>query len=183
METIDTLPVSGLETPLREILSPLRSAALDAVEDLMYEAFKELGAWLVRTSRDTGKSITFNKQVDGLTPMLLKQIYDHSTDGSLDTWLQDNAARDRYRRISDFLDLYHLQLDGFKTRFPNAFLKWTPEEDAELLQQYHTAKESGGKMPWTRLEKDFGRNENGLKLRLARLGVDLGEQAGRPRRR
>lgn len=168
---------------MQEIVSPLRSAALDAVEDLMNDAFVQVGAFLVRTCRESGKPLTFNRQVCGLAPFLLKQIYEQAAAGTLENWLIDDAENDRYRKISDFLDLYRIQLDGFRSRYPKAFQKWTQEEDAELMHRYHQTADGGRKVRWQDLEEVFGRNGNALKIRLGRLGVDLGEEAGTPRRR
>ena len=182
METIETLPVSSLETQMLEILSPIRSAAQDAVEDLMQEAFTEVGNLLIRSSRESGKKLTFDKQVCGLAPFLLKRIYEQTTAGELEGWLAGNPDNDRYRRFSDFLDLFRMQQEDFRTRFPKAYQKWTPEEDAELLRQYAIASDGEKKVHWGELGQSFGRNANAIKLRLGRLGINLGEEAGIPRR-
>ena len=182
METIETLPASSLEAQMREILSPLRSAAQDAVEDLMQEAFAEVGKLLASTAKDSGKRISFDKQVCGLAPFLLKQIYEQTEAGKLEGWLAGNTDKDRYRRFSDFLDLFRMQQEGFRARFPKAYQKWTPEEDAELLSQYAIASEGKKKVHWNELGHKFGRNANAIKLRRGRLGVNLGIEAGVPRR-
>ena len=182
METIETLPVSSLETQMQEILSPLRSAAHDAVEDLMQEAFTEVGKLLVRTTQESGKRISFNKQVCGLAPFLLKRIYEQTTAGNLSDWLAGNQDNDKFRRFSDFLDLFRMQQDDFRARFPKAYQKWTPEEDAELLRQYTTASDGEKKVHWDEVGRSFGRNANAIKLRLGKLGINLGAEAGIPRR-
>ena len=183
MDNVEKLPISSLETTMLEIVSPLRSAALDAVEDLMNDAFMQVGALLVRACHESGKPLSFNRQACGLAPFLLKQIYEQTSAGTLENWLAEDAGNDRYRKISDFLDLYRIQLDGFRSRYPKAFQKWMPEEDTELLRLYHQAADSGGKVRWHDLERRFGRNSNALRLRLGKLGVDLGEETGTPRRR
>lgn len=183
MENVEKLPVSSLEASMLEILSPLRSAALDAVEDLMNDAYLQVGALLVRASIESGKPLAFDQQTCGLSHFLLKQLYEHACSGSLEQWLFDPAANDHYRRFSDFLNLRRMQLDDFRARFPKAYQKWAPDEDAELLRMYGRASEDGRKIPWKELEASLGRNENAIKLRLSRLGIDLGEEAGIPRRR
>ena len=167
---------------MMETLSPLRSAALDAVEDLMTEAFTQMGDLLLRASRESGKPLSFDRQACGLAPFLVKQIYEHAASGTLEDWLK-NDADDRYRRFFDFLDLRRIQLEGFRSRFPNAYQKWSAEEDAELLRLFHLASEGDRKVRWKELEGFLGRNENAIKIRLGRLGIDLGEEAGVPRRR
>ena len=96
METIEALPVSSLEAQMHEILSPLRSAAQDAVEDLMHEAFAEVGNLLVSTAKDSGKRISFDKQVCGLAPFLLKQIYEQTSAGALEDWLAGKPSLLRF---------------------------------------------------------------------------------------
>lgn len=182
MENIETLPASSLEAQMHEILSPLRSAAQDAVEDLMQEAFTSVGKLLVSTARDSGKRISFDKQVCGLAPFLLKHIYDYSMAGELEDWLAGDPDNDRYRRFSDFLDLFRMQQEGFRARFPKAYQKWTPEEDAELLRQYAIASDGEKKVHWDELSHTFDRNVNAIKLRLGRLGINLGKESGVPRR-
>lgn len=183
MDNDEKLPVSSLETPMQEIVSPLRSAALDAIEDLMNDAFMQVGALLVKACHESGKPLTFNRQACGLAPFLLKRLYEQASAGTLENWLVEDAGNDRYRKISDFLDLYRIQLDGFRSRYPKAFHKWSPEEDTELLQLYHQAVDGGGRVRWQDFEKVFGRNGNALRIRLGKLGADLGKEAGTPRRR
>ena len=168
---------------MQEILSPLRSAAVDAVEDLMTEAFIQVGALLLCTSREAGRALSFDRQACGLSSYLLKQIYDHAAAGTLEDWLVADAAKDRYRKVSDFLDMYRMQREDLRIRFPRAFQKWTPEEDAELLRPYHAATDGGRKVRWREFVQPFGRNENAVKLRLERLGIDLGDDSGMPRRK
>ena len=183
MKTIERLPVSSLETPILEILSPLRSAALDAVEDLMNDAYLQIGSFLVRKRSESDRPLVFDRQTCGLTPFLLKQLFEKASDGTLGDWLFDDVSEDHYRRFYYFLDLRRMQLDDFRSRFPMAFQKWSPEEDAELLRLYHLATEGGQKVLWKELEVALGRNENAIKLRLGRLGIDLGDETGIPRRR
>lgn len=192
MKSDDSLAVSSLETPLRKILSPFRSAAFDTLDDLMQEAFSEVGDFLIRAANEAGKPIAFDRQTCGLAPFLLQRIAAFAQAGTLGEWLATNPDQDRYRRISDFLDLYRIQLGDFRTRFPKAYQKWTQEEDDALLRWY-TAEQAGtrsegpegssrGKIRWREAEKDFGRNTNAIKIRLGRLGIDLGAEAGTPRR-
>jgi hypothetical protein len=183
MDNVEKLPVSSLETPMLEIVSPLRFAALDAVEDLMNDAFMQVGALLVKACHESGKPLAFNRQACGLAPFLLKQLYEQASAGTLENWLVEEDGNDRYRKISDFLDLYRIQLDGFRSRYPKVFQKWTPEEDAELLRLYHQAADGEGKVRWQEFERKFGRNGNALRIRLGKLGVDLGKEKGTPRRR
>ena len=92
---------------------------------------------------------------------------------------------DRIQLLKEFLDFNSLQMEDFRRRFPNAFKKWTKEEDAMLLESYQLELEDATHnegVDWDFLAFDLGRNVNAIKLRLEKLGVDLGSEAGRPRR-
>lgn len=178
MENADFFPVSSLETSLAKLLNPLRSAAHDAVDDLMTEAFTALSEVLVRTIRASDLRPSFDKSICGLSPALLRQLYEKGVDGTLKIWLPEALRRDRYRLLTDFLDLYRLRIGEFRTRFPKAYAKWSLEEDTVLLERYKEVESKGTGCPWREWESLFGRNQNALKLRLGKLGIDLGDQTG-----
>ena len=73
-------------------------------------------------------------------------------------------------------------MQELRARFPRAFTKWVAEEDQTLLAQYQDATAQGQKVNWGALAGRFGRNVNAIKLRLEHLGVNLGPDAGQPRR-
>ena len=102
--------------------------------------------------------------------------------GDLAEWLTSGAAGNKITCISQFLNLNAMQMQELRVRFPRAFMKWTDDEDRALLSLYQEATAQGKKVGWGELARTFGRNTNALRLRLEHLGVDLGDEAGQPRR-
>lgn len=177
MESSNTpFPASQtVEARIQTILDEQRAQAHDALDDLMYESFLEIGALL--SAPDTPA-----RAVAGLSPRTLQLIRQHHDAGDLAEWLAAGAGGTKSICISQFLNLNALQMQELRARFPRAFTKWAAEEDQTLLAQYQDATAQGQKVNWGALAGRFGRNVNALKLRLEHLGVDLGPDAGHSRR-
>ena len=177
MESSNTpFPASQtVEARIQTILDEQRAQAHDALDDLMYESFLEIGALL--SAPDTPA-----RAVAGLSPRTLQLIRQHHDAGDLAEWLAAGAGGTKSICISQFLNLNALQMQELRARFPRAFTKWAAEEDQTLLAQYQDATTQGQKVNWGALAGRFGRNVNALKLRLEHLGVDLGPDAGHSRR-
>ena len=122
------------------------------------------------------------KAVEGLSAFALRQIRQHTLSGDMAEWLADGADGDKSLYLRDFLNLNKLQMSELRARYPRAFSKWTSDEDETLLTRYQTESEGGKRVSWSRMATDLGRNPNALRLRLEHLGIDLGSEAGRPRR-
>ena len=185
MESSNTpLPASQtVEARIQTILDEQRAQAHDALDDLMYESFLEIGALL---SAPAGGSAAPEaapaRAVAGLSPRTLQLIRQHHDAGDLAEWLAAGAGGTKSICISQFLNLNALQMQELRARFPRAFTKWAAEEDQTLLAQYQDATAQGQKVNWGALAGRFGRNVNAIKLRLEHLGVNLGPDAGQPRR-
>ncbi|MBR6183244.1 MAG: hypothetical protein IKQ76_01610 [Bacteroidales bacterium] len=177
MESSNTpLPASQtVEARIQAILDEQRAQAHDALDDLMYESFLEIGALL--SAPDTPA-----RAVAGLSPRTLQLIRQHHDAGDLAEWLAAGAGGTKSICISQFLNLNALQMQELRARFPRAFTKWAAEEDQTLLAQYQDATAQGQKVNWGALAGRFGRNVNAIKLRLEHLGVNLGPDAGHSRR-
>lgn len=177
MESFNTpLPASQtVEARIQTILDEQRAQAHDALDDLMYESFLEIGALL--SAPDTPA-----RAVAGLSPRTLQLIRQHHDAGDLAEWLAAGAGGTKSICISQFLNLNALQMQELRARFPRAFTKWAAEEDQTLLAQYQDATAQGQKVNWGALAGRFGRNVNAIKLRLEHLGVNLGPDAGHSRR-
>lgn len=177
MESSNTpLPASQtVEARIQTILDEQRAQAHDALDDLMYESFLEIGALL--SAPDTPA-----RAVAGLSPRTLQLIRQHHDAGDLAEWLAAGAGGTKSICISQFLNLNALQMQELRARFPRAFTKWAAEEDQTLLAQYQDATAQGQKVNWGALAGRFGRNVNAIKLRLEHLGVNLGPDAGHSRR-
>ena len=171
-----TVPQPSRETRIQQILKENCSIAHEALEELMYEAFLEVGNVLAETEEVPVKA------VQGLSAFALQQIRHHTLSGDLADWLAGGADGDKSLYLRDFLNLNKLQMVELRTRYPRAFSKWTPEEDETLLTRYQTESEGGKRIPWGRMASDLERNPNALRLRLEHLGIDLGSEAGRTHR-
>lgn len=185
---VKQLKVSKMETDekrIRSILEEYRTLAFDALDQLMFEAFHELGRALAETEgsvRTDASGPVPVRAVCGLSARTLRQIQEHYEDGDLADWLDAGIDGERLPYLREFLNLNSLEMKELKMRHSNAFTRWTAEQEASLLASYREYAESGVQVPWWILSLQSGRNVNALKLRLEKLGVDLGPEAGRPRR-
>ena len=165
----------SLGTRIQQILDEQRSLAYDALDDLMYEAFLEVGHVLTENG-DADQP----QAVGGLSSYALRQIRQHVADGNLAEWLSAGADGDKSLYLRDFLNFNKLQMDELRVRYPRAFSKWT--EDEALLVCYRQEAQQGQKIPWGQIAKQLQRNPNAIRLRLEHLGINLGSDAGRQRR-
>lgn len=185
---MDSINTSLPTTPTREariqaVLSGQRAIAHDALDDLMHEAFHEIGVILSSQSAGSDAPDALpDRPVSGLSPKTLQLIRRHHDSGDLADWLSSDADGSKSTLLSQFLNLSALQMQELRARFPRAFMKWEDSEDAALLSAYQDETAQGQKANWGALADRFGRNVNALKLRLERLGINLGDEAGRPRR-
>lgn len=198
MESFNTsLPATpSREARIQAILNEQRALAHDALDDLMHEAFLEIGALLSAPDGGDGQGESVGgpaggagapeaapaHAIAGLSPRTLQLIRQHHSAGDLAEWLTSGADGNKSTCISQFLNLNALQMQELRVRFPRAFMKWTDEEDRALLSLYQEAAAQGKKANWGELARTFGRNTNALRLRLEHLGIDLGPEAGQPRR-
>ena len=169
---------ASLETRIQQVLDEHRSLAYEALDDLMYEAFLQVGKILTEEGHDAEQP----QAVGGLSSFALRQIRQHTAAGDLTDWLSAGTDGDKSLYMRDFLNLNKLQMDELKLRYPRAFTKWTEAEDDALLACYRQEAQDGQRVPWNRMAKELGRNPNALRIRLGHLGIDLGPEAGRPRR-
>lgn len=184
-ERFSSFPVTDLTEAVSEILEEGRRIIDDAVDDLMAEAFERVCALIKAQEESTGKSVSFNSSVCGLSRQVLEEIYSQSAEGSLTDWILNGASARIVSLRMAFLNYDRMRILDFKSSYPRAFTKWTEEEDAEVLRLYHAALAVGTpgsqRIPWTAISKRLGRNINAVKLRLGHLGIDLGPDAGIPR--
>lgn len=178
---------STREARIQEVLDEHRSLAHGALDDLMYEAFLEIGRILNTPEEAAGESQAGSVPVPtlpvgGLSAFALRQIQHHAAAGDLADWLAGGADKDKCLYLRDFLNLGKLQAEELRLRYPKAFTKWTDDQDQALLAQYRQATEGGRSVNWRQFSEPFGRNVNAIKLRLERLGINLGAEAGHSRR-
>ena len=162
---------STREARIREVLDEHRSLAHGALDDLMYEAFLEIGRILNTPEEAAGDSQAGSAPVPampvgGLSAFALRQIQHHAAAGDLADWLAGGADKDKCLYLRDFLNLGKLQAEELRLRYPKAFTKWTDDQDQALLASYRQATEGGRSVNWRQFCEPFGRNVNAIKLRL-----------------
>lgn len=167
--------ISEIAEQTNEILSSHRNVANDAVIDVMMDAFQELGMLMAGTERVNGAVLEFDKGAGSFQPADLENVLIHFRKDDIAEWLMGLSENDRVSLMMKFLDYDRIRMQDFRARYPKAFMKWTPEEDSQLREMYES------KCSWRQLSEHFGRNTNALKLRLERLGYNLGSDAGRSR--
>ena len=167
--------ISEMAEQMNEILSSHRKVADEAVMDVMLDAFREVGALLAETEEAEGVVLEFDKGAGAFKPADLENALVHWRKQDLVEWFIGLSELERTTLIMRFLDYDRMRAQEFRARYPKAFMKWSAEEDAELAAMYK------GQYPWREMSAHFGRNTNALKLRLERLGFDLGANGGRSR--
>lgn len=180
----ENFPVTDLTPVATEILEEGRRIIDDAVDDLMTEAFDRICTLIKDREEESGRTVTFNGSLCGLSKQMLEEIYRQSENGPVADWILGGADGKKVRLRMDFLNYDRMRILDFKASYPRAFTKWTEEEDAEVLRLYREAvacSANGARLPWTSISKRLGRNVNAVKLRLEHLGVNLGHDAGIPR--
>lgn len=167
--------ISEIGEQTNEILSSHRNVANDAVLDVMLDAFQDLGVLMSETERVNEAVLEFDKGAGGFKPADLEDVLIHFRKDDLAEWMMGLSENGRTSLMMKFLDYDTIRMQDFRSRYPKAFMKWTTEEDSRLREMYVS------KCSWRQMSEQFGRNTNALKLRLERLGYDLGADAGRSR--
>lgn len=174
--------ISEMSGVLVPIINSNREMAYEAVEELMLEALSDAMKAVQTNARGAGEDIRFDKAVCGLKPQFLSMVYQRYVNNDLEEWYMSVDRYDRIWMLINFLDVGGARKAEFMSRYPNAYGKWSADEDNKLLQMYNdSVSNPSGKPSWKAMSEELGRNTNALKLRLERLGIDLGDDAGRSR--
>lgn len=161
---------------MSQLLDIQRAMIYDAIDEVLQDTFGELGDMMLKYEKMDGERVDFRRAVAGVPASILNEIRDHAEAGDLHYWMTEGGEGRSARLKLAFLNANSLSAKDFREKFPNAFCKWTEADDARLKEMWEAGT------PWVEMSNIFGRNVNALKLRLQRLGVDLGPDAGRPRR-
>lgn len=143
--------------------------------ELMYEG---IGSILRNIEQETGEPVEIDKPVCGIPTRRIRQIKEKYNEEVETPWLEEMDETEKAAALMEFLRTDSLRMKSLRERYPNAFRRWTEEEDAALLEAYNSFP---GPVRWSELSKKFGRNTNAVKIRLERLGIELGIDAGRIR--
>lgn len=160
---------------LEAILAPHRSIALDALTDIMIESLEDVARFLNADENAGLDGWEFDRDACGFRQEQLEKVFLSGGGDRLLHWVAGMQEQDRLSLLMAFLNWDRLRMNDFRAKYPNSFLKWAPADDEALLEMYKSGSS------WRTLSDHFGRNVNAIKLRLQRLGIDLGTEAGRPR--
>ena len=159
---------------LENVLAPHRSIAQDALTDIMIEALDELAEYFNTDESIDSDGWEFDRDVCGFRHEQLEKVFLNGGGERLLHWVAGMQEQERLSLLMAFLNWDRLRMNDFRAKYPNSFLKWAPADDEALLEMYKSG------VSWRTLSDHFGRNVNAIKLRLQRLGIDLGAEAGRP---
>lgn len=174
--------ISEMSGVLEPIIKSNREMAYEAIEELMLEALSDAMKAVQTNVQGAGEDIRFDKAICGLKPQLLSMAYQRFVNNDLEKWYISADRYDKIWMLMDFLDVDGARKAEFMSRYPNAYGKWSADEDNKLLQMYNDSVSSpSGKPMWKAMSEELGRNVNALKLRLERLGIDLGDDVGHSR--
>lgn len=176
------MKISEMSGVMEPIINSNREMAYEAVEEIMLDAMSEIMKTIQAQALGAGEDIRFDKAICGLKPRFLKIAYDRYVNNELCEWYMSADRYDKIWMLIEFLDVDGARKAEFMSRYPNAYGKWNEDEESKLLQMYkESLATESGKPSWPALSKALGRNPNALKIRLERLGIDLGEDAGHSR--
>lgn len=144
---------------IAQTIGDYRECAFNAVDEIILEAFTEIADIL-----DEGDVDELKGKVGGFTADQLREIKSHADRLELDSWIVGEAREDIELA---FLDLNRMNISSFRKKFPNAYRKWTEDEDKDLVRLYNEG------MAWPDMSLRFGRNVNALKIRLQTLGFEI----------
>ncbi|MCQ2141705.1 MAG: hypothetical protein MJY83_05105 [Bacteroidales bacterium] len=168
---------NDLEKRFAAVLEVQRCVTYESVEDIIMETFYELGQLIMTQEKVQGADLAFRKSICGLPVDVLKDIREHAYAEDIPEWVSMGADGKRARLLLSFLDTNRLSQEDFRSKFPKAYAKWSEEDDSTLMQMWSEGQS------WPNMSNVLQRNVNALKLRLEKLGVNLGKDAGVPRRR
>lgn len=180
IEEQNTSPQDQLIERISDIVMEYRMRAQDISEDIMAECFSLLGEILALNDVENLPS----EYVEGISPATIKLLHEKAPDPSFNDWLCLGMDGHDLPAYLEFMNFNTLNRQVFRYKFPRAYCKWKKEEDDELMRVYADAtqfcEKAEGKLPdefWASLSERFQRNRKALKLRLARLGAELGPDA------
>lgn len=180
MENTEATKLFDLEARVADIVEQYRKEAYAFIEEMMWNAFSEVGQAVLLCEREAGsddpesaahfaREYTFvmsTRKIAGLTSRTLHEIVRIAQSGGDYT----NVPADRKACfLMDFLKARTLSFNATREMYPNYLKPWTAEDDEELKCMH----EKG--VPFKKLAHHFGRNEGAVRARVEKLLISQEE--------
>ena len=167
--------LSELRDSVKELIESQREVAIEALIEIMTETYSAVGRMIVESEDKSGEKFVCSKSVAGLSAAQLTTLVEKTRSGDLLEWFRTMDSFELVTMASDFAYFEKLRREAFRQKFPSSFKKWSSEDDALLKDLYESGRH------WDEISSFFGRNVNAVKLRLQKLGYDLGPETAYPR--
>ena len=174
MENTDTTTLFDIEAQVAEIVEKYRKEAYAFVEEMMWNAFEEVGSLILHCQAKAQEEdgdlavhyarehtyIMGRRSVSGLTSKTLHEIVTVMSRGEG----FDHVPADRKPGfLLDFLKARSLSFEATRAIYPNYLKPWTKEADRELRELL------GSGLSVKKVADRLGRNPGAIEARIAKL--------------
>lgn len=174
MENTDSTKILDLEAYVADIVEQYRKEAYAFVEEMMWNAFTEIGQAILECERESNgddpesamhfaREYTYVmsvRKIAGLSSRTLHEIVKIAHSGG------DYAKVPTDKKsifLLDFLKARTLSFNATRELYPNYLKPWTEKDDQELMRMH----EEG--VSFKKLAHHFGRNEGAVRSRVEKL--------------
>ena len=174
MENTDSTKILDLEAHVADIIEQYRKEAYAFVEEMMWNAFTEIGQAILECERESdgddpesamhfAREYTYVmsvRKIAGLSSRTLHEIVKIAHSGG------DYAKVPTDKKsifLLDFLKARTLSFNATRELYPNYLKPWTEKDDQELMRMH----EEGAS--FKKLAHHFGRNEGAVRSRVEKL--------------
>ena len=174
MENTDTATLFDIEARVAEIVEKYRKEAYAFVEEMMWNAFDEIGQAVLEcqyeseggdpeTAAHFAREYTYvmsTRKIAGLSSRTLHEIVRIAEAGGNFTAV---PADKKSGFLLDFLKARTISFNATRALYPNYLKPWTRDDDDELMRMYADG------VPIKKLAVHFGRNEGAIEARIDKL--------------
>ena len=178
MENTDATKLFDLEARVAEIVEQYRKEAYAFVEEMMWNAFAEVGQAVLACERKSeggdpesaahfAREYTYvmsARKIAGLSSRTLHEIVRVAQAGG--DYTNVPAAR-KSGFLMDFLKARTLSFNAIRELYPNYLKPWTENDDQELKRMYDEG------LSFKKIAHHFGRNEGAVRARIEKLLILL----------
>lgn len=174
MENTDTATLFDIEARVAEIVEKYRKEAYAFVEEMMWNAFEEIGGAILECeskSREEDGEIGIHyareytyimcrRAVNGITANTLHEVVRIVREGD---GFGNIPAKMKPGFMMDFLKARSLSFQATRAQYPNYLKPWSREDDRKLLELMN------GGLSLKKVAERMGRNPGAIEARLAKL--------------